>query len=283
MSLLNFFVNLPVRYIYNQKNYLKYFLQKRVQPELGLDFLSLDEFPPKWHKEVAHTFLKEELKVAVHLPFLDIKPGSMDPFILEASRNRLKKAIEIAHYYEPVHAIAHIGYFPVDYDDFYKEWLENSFFTWEEILNKVDRAFPLFLENVFEQEPEPIKDFFENFQREGIGFCLDIGHWFSFGRGNKQQNLGSWLQLLAPYLKHLHLHDNDGSEDKHLGLGEGDIPLSELMAGLELLDLKPSFTLEPHTQEDFFASLDFIANHKRWFSYLGVKETNFQSYLESLN
>lgn len=279
MSLLNFFVNLPVRYIYDQKNYLSYFLKKRVQPELGLDFLSLDEFPINWHKEVAQCFQAEDLKVAVHFPFLDLRPGSMDPMILKASRERLKKAVEVAFYYQPVHAIAHVGYFSVDYDDFYKEWLENSVETWEEISRHIGGEFPLFLENVWEEEIEPLRDFWEYISVDNLGFCLDVGHWFSFGKGKEKENLSQWLQNLAPYLRHLHLHDNDGLEDKHLGLGEGEIPFSELFAGLELLELKPSFTLEPHTQEDFFASLQFIDQHRRWFSYLGVKETNFKRYM----
>ncbi len=77
---------------------------------------------------------------------------------------------------------------------------------------------------------------------------------------------------MAPYLRHMHLHDNDGVADKHLGLGVGSIPWSELFAGLELLDLAPTFTLEPHTKEDLEHSWKFIKKTSIMFSRLGIKK-----------
>lgn len=272
MSLHNFFVNLPLRYIYDGKEYLDYFLKHRIQPELGLDWLSVEEFPKSWHLEVADIFAKQGLKVSIHLPFLELRPGALDPFILEATRKRLLEAVDIAAVYSPVHSIAHIGYFPQEYDDFFSDWLVNSLTTWEMVLDRINERFPLFWENVYELEPEPIKDLLSHLGSiRYLGFCLDIGHWFCFGKGSELGNLAQWLQLLGPFLKHLHLHDNDGFDDKHLGLGAGNIPFVELFAGLEFLEISPTYTLEPHTKEDFDISVDFINSHKYWFSLLSKK------------
>ena len=44
-----------------------------------------------------------------------------------------------------------------------------------------------------------------------IGICLDTGHVNVF----KGQDLGEAVRIAAPYLKVLHIHDNDGRRDAH--------------------------------------------------------------------
>ena len=44
-----------------------------------------------------------------------------------------------------------------------------------------------------------------------LGICFDTGHSNVFGH-----DLGEMVRLCAPYLKTLHIHDNDGSRDQHL-------------------------------------------------------------------
>jgi sugar phosphate isomerase/epimerase len=268
----NFFVNLPLRYIAREQAYLDFFIKHRLNPELGLDAWSMDRLDLAWHQYVAEKIQLAGLKTAIHLPFLDLMPGSIDQYILQATRERLNKALEIARVYAPCHLIGHLAYDPALEEDFYSFWLENSVKTWQQLLEKAKDICPIFLENVREQEPAIITDLLSELNGQ-VGFCFDPGHWFSFGRGKENNNLSHWLQMLAPYIRHLHLHDNHGHLDEHLGMGQGTIPFLELFAGLELLDLKPGFTLEPHSAEDLAHSLNFIHSHRSWFSLLGVKET----------
>ena len=44
-----------------------------------------------------------------------------------------------------------------------------------------------------------------------IGICLDTGHANVFG-----QDLGDVVRLCAPYLRVVHVHDNNGEQDQHL-------------------------------------------------------------------
>jgi sugar phosphate isomerase/epimerase len=263
-----FFVNLPLRYVWKSEGYLRFFQHNGLNPELGLDAFILEQEPESWHREVAAGLKKEGLSAAVHLPFIDIHPGSPDSIVRDAARERLLRAAETAMLYEPRHLIAHNGYNPAGYEDFYPRWLEGAVSTWSEIGELIGDC-PVYLENTVETEPSQIKDVLDSLEGE-FGFCFDVGHWHSFSRGFEHGGLSLWLQTLAPHLSHLHLHDNDGASDQHLGMGKGRIPFAEFFAGIELLELSPTFTLEPHTYDDLDGSLKFMSKHKHWLSLVGV-------------
>ncbi len=264
----NFHVSLPLRYIWENEDYLRFFLHNRLCPELGVDAFILDEVPESWHRKVSTLLEKEGLATAVHLPFIDIHAGSPDSLVREAAEKRLVRGVETAMLYKPQHMIAHNGYNPAGYADFYPRWLENAVATWTSVDQVVDDC-PVYLENTVETEPSQIKDVLGTLS-DRFGFCFDIGHWFSFSRGWENKDLSTWLQSFGPNLDHLHLHDNDGSDDQHLGMGRGNIPFVEFFAGIEFMELSPGVTLEPHTYEDLEQSIRFMSKHKKWFSLLGL-------------
>jgi sugar phosphate isomerase/epimerase len=45
-----------------------------------------------------------------------------------------------------------------------------------------------------------------------VGICLDTGHVNVFA----EHDLGDAVRQAAPYLKTLHIHDNDGKGDRHM-------------------------------------------------------------------
>jgi sugar phosphate isomerase/epimerase len=53
----------------------------------------------------------------------------------------------------------------------------------------------------------------------------------------------------------LHLHDNDGSGDAHLPVGQGNIDFPGLFQLLRQKQRRPLLTLEPHSQEHLTESL----------------------------
>lgn len=263
-----FFVNLPLRYIARDPRYLATFITRGLHPELGMDARSLDALDPAWHRETASRLRESGLSCAVHLPFFDLQPGAMDPRILEATRRRLIHAFEIARIYEPRHLIGHAWYFETLHRIFFDAWLDNSASTWEALHLSWPDHPPLYLENTFEPSPEPLASLLGILASrgvEGFGICLDLGHWHSFAQGCRLNDVGRWLDAFSPYLGHLHLHDNTGSDDQHLGLGQGNIPWPEVFAGLSARGLRPTLTLEPHTEEDLDHSLAFISLHPEWF------------------
>ncbi len=268
-----YFVNLPLRYIYKDRSYLTYFIEYRINPELGLDAISIDKIDEDWHYKVAKEFKDANLACSIHLPFHDLQPGSMDNFILEATRKRLVSALKIAKIYNPRFLVGHANFIPL-YLELFSPWLKNAVETWTIVHDHWPEHPPLYLENVREYDPRPLSDLFSELSHLNIKFCFDVGHWASYSGGMRYQNMALWIQSMAPFLNHLHLHDNDGVADQHLGVGVGSIPWSELFAGLELLDLSPTFTLEPHTKEDLEQSWVFMKKHPSWFNRLGVRKTS---------
>jgi hypothetical protein len=143
------FVNLPLRYL---KDYLDIFLQRRLNPELGVDAPTLDRFSPARHKETAQKFHDAGITCAVHLPFFDLHPGSLDPQVRVVSRDRLLQAVDATRVYRPVHFIAHLDGQHMWPPDMQEEWLAHSIETWKMVTAQAD-GIPLFLENVFEPTP----------------------------------------------------------------------------------------------------------------------------------
>ena len=269
----NFFVNLPLVFLYNHPEYLDLFLSHNICPELGIDAESMGLPGTEWHQKMSGTFRSRNLNVSIHMPFNDLKPGSLDEYVRQASARRLTEGAMLGEIYHPEHFIIHSGYCPDVYDDNFEKWLEKSVLTWKKVLEIIPEA-PVYLENVYEIDPKRIFDLLIRFEGR-VGFCFDLGHWFSTGKGSENKNLEHWLEVMAPFLKHVHLHDNDGVKDEHLGMGAGKIPFALFFAELETLGIAPTFTLEPHTREDFKQSLDFVLEHDNWFSLLGLNEKDF--------
>ena len=249
------FVNLPLRYIEEHPPYLELFLSRGLNPELGLDAQVLDAWSPGRHAEAAGIFHGAGLACAVHLPFFDLHPGSLDPLVRRATTERLLHALDAARAYRPVHFIAHLAYSDLTYASFEDQWFENSMHTWNLILEHA--CAPVFMENVFEKSPAHLVRVLQALGGRA-GVCLDVGHWHCFAGGRERGDLLQWLEALDPYLWHLHLHDNDGLADRHLGLGQGSIPWGVLWGFLEKRKTPVTITFEPHSEDDFLATEAYL-------------------------
>jgi sugar phosphate isomerase/epimerase len=68
-----------------------------------------------------------------------------------------------------------------------------------------------------------------------------------------ETSLADWLSALGTRVTHLHLHDNDGTADQHLPLGQGTIDFAYLFRFLTSPQgppARPLIALEPHREED---------------------------------
>jgi sugar phosphate isomerase/epimerase len=265
--LKGFFVNLPLRYIADEPGYLDLFLRLGLQPELGIDAWTLDHQPEDWHDHISASLRDAGLACGVHLPFFDLQPGSQDRLILQATRHRLTKALLCARRYSPAHLVAHIGFDLLVYGGSPREWQERSADTWAEVLSSWPVHPPLYLENVHERDAQWVGEYLSGLAGFGVGLCFDIGHWHSFGQGASLGTLHSWLDLLERVPFHLHLHDNTGLEDEHLGLGRGTIPLTEILKRINRSGKQAGATFEPHTREDLNRTVEFVRDNAPLFSF----------------
>ena len=267
-----YFVNLNLRVARAKPELFERHVRWGVGVEVGLDPLLLDAVGPDWHREAARRFADAGIAATVHLPFFDLQPGSADVRIRAASRERLRSALDIAALYAPKRLVGHAAYDRFLYIRSFADWAERAADTWATVLAAWPEHPPLCLENTHETDPATVAGAVEAVRQRlapqaagRIGVCFDVGHWHSFAGGKQRGNLDAWLDALAPYLLHLHLHDNDGSFDQHLGPGQGEIPFDAIFAGLAARRLRPTATFEPHTPEAFEAALAFAASRPEYF------------------
>lgn len=240
--------------------------QPELMPEIDLDAYTVERLGMAWGRGLAVRLEDNGLECAVHLPFHDLHPASLDSKILVGTRQSLERAMEFANHLAPSHLIAHSGFDPKQHvDDEYEEFLGRSKETWLDLLNQWPNHPPLFIENTYEKDPEPLRDLITILHSKCVGVCFDVGHWNSFALGGLRQDMDRWFKALGPYIGQLHLHDNDGTGDLHKGLGQGTVPWDKLFDGLRRVGIAPGCTLEPHSREALQQSFAFMGARQDLF------------------
>lgn len=161
------------------------------------------------------------LKYSIHAPFADINIASPSALMLKAMLKRLRKSIANAHSLDAYMWIFHPG-LKTGVSMFYPhmDWLQNL--KTIKLLLKIARGYDMQI--AVENMPEPysfLMKSVENFQRfydevdENIGMVFDVGH----ANINGQTEL--FLKTFSEKIVHVHAHDNNGKDDRHLGIGYG--------------------------------------------------------------
>ena len=105
---------------------------------------------------------------------------------------------------------------------------------------KEDPEVEIVLENVLETQPDMILDILEGVDDPRLRMCFDVGHINAYS----YIPIMDWLETCAPWIGHIHINNNDGREDQHMGLKDGSIPMKELLSRLAVLCPEATITLE---------------------------------------
>ena len=165
--------------------------------------------------------------LTVHGPFLDLNPACFDSLLQEAVLCRFQQAYEAAAALNAKKIIYHSGRYPDIYRDD-PSWTEQMTAFWQRFLDGKNGGIMVCMENVLDRDPAPLRSVWERVDREDFGICLDIGHVHCFSG----LSCRDWIRVLGSSVSHLHLHDNHGSSDQHLALGEGSLPWQEVSESL---------------------------------------------------
>ena len=172
----------------------------------------------------------------LHAPFAELCPAAIDPLVRAVTRRRFLQAAALAKRYGAEKMVVHSGFIPLVY---YPEWFApQSAAFWREFLNDVD-GLTLCVENVMETSPDALRQIAEQVNDPRLRICFDVGHAFCQGG-----ELAPWLDALAPYSSHVHLHNNHGTFDEHLGLPDGTLDMATVIRQLEALAPQATYTLE---------------------------------------
>lgn len=61
-------------------------------------------------KNISRKLKESGIKTTIHLPFMDLSLGALDPWIRETSLRRIFLAIERSAIFEPINLVLHSGY-----------------------------------------------------------------------------------------------------------------------------------------------------------------------------
>lgn len=161
----------------------------------------------------------------LHGPFLDITIHSTDSLIRKASDYRIRQACEIALQLQVKGMILHTNFIANFYDPAYRNgWLEKN----EAYLTGLLADYPglyIYMENMFDEEPDCLAALAERMQGQRFAVCLDLAH-----ANISKTEIDVWQETLRPHIAHYHINDNHGRIDEHLPVGEGNIPWKEALS-----------------------------------------------------
>jgi sugar phosphate isomerase/epimerase len=178
---------------------------------------------------------------AFHGPFGDLNCGSFDPMIRDVSRQRMETAYQIACQLNATHIIFHHGYVPHTSPP--KNWALRFAQFWKFFLKDKPENVYYHLENMLELSPDIMIESLDTISDARVSACLDIGH----AHCNSTTPVLKWIEKLGAHLSYVHLHDNDGSDDQHSAIGEGNIPFEEVCNRLNEYSPNSIWALETRT------------------------------------
>ncbi len=178
----------------------------------------------------------------LHAPYYELYPSAIDPRAAELAAFRYGQALSAAESYGIRKLVIHGGYVPLVY---YPGWfVERSVAFWRAFLAAHPGDYVLCLENVMEPEPELLCRVAEQVGDPRLRLCLDVGH----------ANLTPvpperWLEACAPWLAHLHIHNNAGERDTHDAPGDGRVDVAALLRRCAALCPEATATVESMAAE----------------------------------
>ena len=161
----------------------------------------------------------------LHGPFTEIYPAAIDPRAREFGRKRLDQAFEAARSLNIHNMVVHNGWLPFIY---FKEWqAEKGAGFWTDYMEDKPADFRIYIENVLEDEPYMMADMRKKIDDPRIRLCLDVGH--AHAVTSQDIPVETWIEVLAPWLGHFHLHNNDGTGDQHNVFDRGTMDMDRIL------------------------------------------------------
>jgi sugar phosphate isomerase/epimerase len=191
----------------------------------------------------------------IHGAFLDVVIFSQDAEIRRVSCQRMRQSMEIAAKLGVKGVVFHTNINPLLSSPSYDK---GAVATTTEFLRELLTAYPgldIYLENMFDRTPEfllQVSEQLKDFKNYGV--CFDYAHAMVYGA-----DIEEWVTTLAPFVKHIHINDNDLKQDLHLAVGKGLIDWVRFRTYYELYFEECSVLIETNEPEAQRESLEYLA------------------------
>ena len=197
-------------------------------------------------------------KDTLHGVFLDMVIHSTDPKIAEYSKQRIHQSMEIAKRLGVKGVIFHTGLIAGFKEEKYvSNWIRVN----AEFFSALCEEYPdicVYMENMFDYDYELILKLSK--ELEGVtnfGMCLDYAH-----AAISHVAPVEWLRMCAPYIKHMHINDNDLKADLHQPVGTGQIDWSRFQDLMMKNHIHSTVLVEVKGYEAHKKSLEYLQQHQ---------------------
>lgn len=190
----------------------------------------------------------------VHGAFFDVIPFSLDQKIKEISLLRIEQSIALAKKIGASAVVFHTNYNPfLNSSAYINGWISQNESIWGGILDK-HSDINIYLENMFDTTPDIMEELSARLcHYNNYGVCLDYAH----AALSKVAPKG-WAKRLGPYIKHVHINDNDLVSDLHLAWGDGKIDRKDFYEAYEQYMNGATVLVETASYENKKRSLEML-------------------------
>ena len=185
------------------------------------------------------------IRYTVHAPFADINIASPSKLMINASIKRLEQSMGYASDLNAQLWVFHPGA-KTGISAFYpnQDWQQNSHTIHQ--LHQTAEKYGLntAIENLPEKygflmkQPEDFQKFYKETRLNDIGIVLDVGH------ANLEAKIEKFLKKLPDKIVHIHISDNMGENDQHLGVGYGKIDWQQFAKTLHEIAYDKTMVIE---------------------------------------
>lgn len=196
----------------------------------------------------------EKVPMALHAPFLDLVPGSLEAEVVELSRKQHREAINIAGILGAQRIVFHSGFNPlIRGPQYFDPWLTRTCRYFSALLEE-HPGFIFLIENMWEPTIDPLIALVDRINSPNLRICFDAGHARVWGKDPPEE----WLPKIGMRLGHVHLNDNDGTWDQERALGAGGVPHEKIIEQMNGMGFFGPMTIEMRGQVAVEASLEYL-------------------------
>ncbi|MBR5597675.1 MAG: sugar phosphate isomerase/epimerase [Lachnospiraceae bacterium] len=223
-----------------------------------LPFILDDEEKKKELIEFYKSLPRDRSMDTLHGAFLDVTLHSADRKIKEISELRVRQSMEIAKELGIRGVIFHTNMIANFKDASYMQnWVQCNANFYKELLREYP-GIDIFMENMFDFDPDMLLALAKEMKEEPhFGVCLDYAH-ATISKVSAQV----WFESLKPYIKHIHINDNNLEQDQHKPIGQGKIDYKEFHKLMVENEMDVSVLVEVGQIEEQKISLEYMKEEK---------------------
>lgn len=192
----------------------------------------------KNYEENIERFLKyPNFEIVLHLPY-GSKNNIASYHNLNSVMERLYAAIDFAEKYQAKGVTLHPGELDgsLSYEDAVSLSIKNT-----QLLCDYAKQYniTIMIENLVGKHElcltlNQMEEYQKRVNRDNVGITLDCGHYHVANQSSElSKSLSDYVETFKNKIKHLHLHDNNGTLDEHTKIGTGTIDFTTYFKTLE--------------------------------------------------